>query len=208
VTPPTQSTNDVLSVGVNWSRRDVDQVTDPTVGDIINVSAAAGVRRAAVDNLLSGTFLRTYARYVRYLPLSRRNQLLLRAEAGYVQTNDLSFVPQDQLFRTGGAGTVRGYPYLSLGQVQQGAILGAGALTVGSIEGIHWFTPTWGGAVFMDMGSTGNDFKRFQFARGYGVGARWKTVAGPLALDLAYGERTPYGQGGRVRLHFAVAIAF
>jgi outer membrane translocation and assembly module TamA len=46
------------------------------------------------------------------------------------------------------------------------------------------------------------------FARGAGLGVRWKTFAGPLALDAAYGAQRPDGSGGRWRLHFAVAIAF
>jgi len=202
------SVNDVFTVGVNWIRRGVDQITNPTEGDVMNLAATAGIRRAAIGNLLDAVFLRSYGRYVRYLPLSPRDQVILRGEAGYVATRTVDYVPQDQLFRTGGAGTVRGFSYLSLGTEQGGAILGARALATGSAEYIRWLTPTWGAAVFVDVGDAAQDFKQLQFAHGYGLGARWRTVAGPLALDVAYGNRTPQGQGGHLRLHFAVAIAF
>ena len=38
---------------------------------------------------------------------------------------------------------------------------------------------------------------------GYGVGARWRTPAGPLAIDVAYADRDH-----KVRLVFSVAVAF
>ena len=41
------------------------------------------------------------------------------------------------------------------------------------------------------------------FALGYGLGARWRSPAGPLAIDLAWGH-----QERSLRLHFGVAVAF
>ena len=40
-------------------------------------------------------------------------------------------------------------------------------------------------------------------ALGYGLGARWRSPAGPIGVDLAYGERTRGFQ-----LHFSLAIPF
>ena len=40
-------------------------------------------------------------------------------------------------------------------------------------------------------------------ALGYGIGVRWRTPAGPLAIDLAWGERFQ-----QLRVQFSVAIAF
>ena len=39
--------------------------------------------------------------------------------------------------------------------------------------------------------------------QGIGMGARVKTLAGPIALDLAYGNKTK-----KFRLDFSIAIAF
>ncbi|MBS0542443.1 MAG: BamA/TamA family outer membrane protein, partial [Proteobacteria bacterium] len=45
--------------------------------------------------------------------------------------------------------------------------------------------------------------RNFNLRTGYGVGARWRSPAGPLAMDLAWGQ-----QEQKLRLHFSVAIAF
>jgi translocation and assembly module TamA len=61
----------------------------------------------------------------------------------------------------------------------------------------------WGWAVFVDAGDAAARFKDLDLALGYGLGVRWRTPAGPLAVDVAYGERFQ-----QVRVHFSVAIAF
>ena len=42
-----------------------------------------------------------------------------------------------------------------------------------------------------------------RLAVGYGLGARWRSPAGPIGVDLAYGQRT-----GDIHLHFSLAIPF
>jgi translocation and assembly module TamA len=98
---------------------------------------------------------------------------------------------------------VRGYQYQELGARQGAAVIGADSLVVGSAEYVHWFTNSWGGALFYDVGDADNDLFDVSWAKGYGAGARWRTLAGPLALDVAYGERDK-----QWRVHFTIAIAF
>ena len=83
------------------------------------------------------------------------------------------------------------------------ATTGSRSLLVGSAEYVRWLDKSWGAAFFLDMGDAADDLRQVRLARGYGVGARWKTVAGPLALDVAYGEREK-----QWRAHFSVAIAY
>ncbi len=202
--PETEFTNDTLTLANTWTRRTVDSLTDPRRGDVLALTGAFGVSRAGLSNLLSEAYFHAYGRYVRYLPLFGQHQLILRGEIGHVVADDLRFVPLDYRFRTGGAGSVRGYQYQSLGvPTEAGAVVGARSLAVGSAEYVHWLTPRWGGALFYDVGDADNDLLRIRWARGYGAGARWRTLAGPLALDLAYGERDR-----KWRVHFAIAIAF
>jgi translocation and assembly module TamA len=47
------------------------------------------------------------------------------------------------------------------------------------------------------------DRQAIDLAVGYGVGARWRSPAGPLGIDLAYGQRE-----GKLRLDFSLAIPF
>jgi translocation and assembly module TamA len=205
VLPP--STINEASATLTWTRNRVDQVTDPTRGDIVTLSGTGGLS-APLSDLRAALMTRAYARYVRYVPLSPANQWIVRGEGGYLFADRLDQVPSEFLFRAGGVGSVRGFSYLSLGQQVGNSTLGSRSLVTASNEVVHWFGPRWGAAAFFDTGNAGNPVELSHLARGYGLGARWRTLAGPLALDFAYGERTIDGQGGRWRLHFSVAIAF
>jgi translocation and assembly module TamA len=130
----------------------------------------------------------------------------VRADLGFVQADSPNVVPSRFLFRTGGTTTVRGYNYESLGVKQGVATVGGRALAVGSIEYVKWldrFGGDWGVATFVDVGDAADSFGALEPAVGIGLGARYRTPAGPLAVDVAYGERER-----QVRVHFSVAIAF
>jgi translocation and assembly module TamA len=201
--PEESTTNDVVSATYAWTRRDVDSITMPTRGSILTLSGTVGVGRSGFTEVLNRSFLRGYGRYVVYLPMTPRDQLILRAEAGHVIVDDPRFVPNEFLFRTGGVGTVRGYAFQSLGRKVGTATTGSKTVQVASAEYVRWIDKDWGAAVFYDIGDAGDDLGNVRLAQGYGVGARWRTLAGPLALDLAWGERT-----GKLRVHFSIAIAF
>ncbi|BAL23203.1 autotransporter assembly complex family protein [Azoarcus sp. KH32C] len=182
-----------------WTRRHVDDVLDPRQGNVLQFQVGGGSRLLLSDR----DFLRFYGRQVFYRTVSPNNVLILRAEGGITLAEERDGVPQDFLFRTGGTQTVRGYAFQSLGVKEGDAIVGGRYLGVASAEYVHWFGPQWGGATFVDAGDAADDRKSFGIKVGYGVGARWKSPAGPIALDVAYGQ-----QERRVRLHFGVAIAF
>jgi translocation and assembly module TamA len=192
-------TNDVLSSVYSWTRRAVDSITDPRRGAILTLRIGAGLQRSGIND----TFLYGYGRYLRYFEFGRNDQVILRGEAGHTQADNIDRVPNEFLFRAGGAGSVRGYAYQSLGAKTGTATLGSRSLVVGSAEYVHWFSGEWGGAAFYDVGDADDNLFNVKWAKGYGVGARWKTIAGPLALDVAYGQRVK-----RWRIHFAIAIAF
>lgn len=205
-------TNDTLYGTYTWTRRAVDEITDPRRGTILSATAGAGIGREVLQSLSENTFSYLYGRYVRYQPLPfldpRRNILIGRLEAGRTFTDNPDVVPKDFLFTAGGSGSVRGYAYQSLGPNAGTARPGGTNLLVGSLEYVHWFSPEWGGALFVDVGDVADDVQKYEFGRGAGLGVRWKTIAGPIALDYAYGERRSDGTGGRWRLHFSIAIAF
>ncbi len=201
--PEENTVNDVVSTTYAWTRRDVDSITMPTRGTLLTLSGTVGLGRSSVTNFLSTGFLRGYGRYAYYLPLTPRDQLILRTELGYVAVDDPRVVPSEFLFRTGGVGSVRGYAFQSLGRKAGTSTTGSTMLAVFSAEYVRWLWDNWGAAVFVDAGDASDDLFSTPLARGYGAGVRYRTLAGPLAVDVAYADRT-----NGVRVHFSVAIAF
>ena len=84
--------------------------------------------------------------------------------------------------------------------------MGAKNLALTSMQFLHWFDKQWGSVVFIDAGNAWDDNANKtekNIAVGYGVGARWKSPAGPLGLDIAYGELSK-----KLQFHFALNIPF
>ncbi len=193
------SSRNALTANWSWIQRKVDDVLDPRTGYVLHVELGGGARAALSDQ----DFFRSYGRYVHYQPVGERDVFIARAELGATLAERRDGIPQDFLFRTGGAQSVRGYPFQSLGVQEGGAVLGGRFLGTASAEYVRWFRPQWGVAAFVDAGDAADDRASLDIKLGYGLGARWRSPAGPLALDLAYGH-----QDQRLRLHFAIAIAF
>ena len=172
---------------------------DPTDGYLLEFQIGGGPEIALAEQ----DFLRLYSRFVRYQPVRGSDVFIVRGEAGVTLAESRDGIPQAFLFRTGGAQSVRGYDYLSLGVKDGDATVGGRYLATASAEYVHWFKPQWGTAVFVDAGDAADSREDFDLRVGYGVGARWRSPAGPLAIDLAWGH-----QERSLRLHFGVAIAF
>lgn len=188
-----------LSLNYSWTRRDINSVLYPSRGSIINLQLG-GASKALLS---SANFVRLYARGLGYLPLNRSNQLVFRAEAGAVLANGASGIAQNFLFRAGGANSVRGYAYQSLGLVQGDAIVGGRYLFTASAEFDHWFTRQWGGAVFYDLGNAADTWSALKPVRGYGAGVRWRSPVGLVSVDLAYGQAVR-----QYRLNFSAGLSF
>ena len=182
-----------------WIQRAVDDLLDPRQGYVLEVQLGAGTTVAPSDR----RFTRAYLRHVRYLSVADRDVLILRGELGATFAGSREGIPQDFLFRTGGSQSVRGYAYQSLGVEEGNATVGGRYLGTASAEYVHWLRPQWGVAAFVDTGDAADTRNEFDLKTGYGLGARWLSPAGPLAIDLAYGH-----DESKLRLHFGVAIAF
>lgn len=184
-----------LSYGVTLRRTDNNM--NPTRGYLLNAQFTG----APLEQLSGGQFLQTYIRGFGYYPLGSKTQLITRAELGMVNGGDN--VPVTYLFRAGGDQSVRGYDFQSLGVREGDAIAAARYLATGSIELIQWLTSQWGVAVFTDFGNAANSMKDIDPVFGYGLGARWKSPAGPIGADIAYGQETK-----DYRIHFNIGVAF
>lgn len=179
-------------------RRDVNDKFDPREGNLIALGTGIGTQIGG-----NNVFARLTARGQYWWSLSRQDVLTVRAEIGKLFSRDVTQVPDDFAFRTGGARSIRGYRYLGLGRQVGSAILGDATLAVASIEGTHYFNDRFGGALFMDVGNVAPKFSEMKLKTSVGTGARVKTPAGPLSLDLAYAP-----QDRDIRLHFSLGIAF
>lgn len=184
-----------LSYGLTLRR--TDNNLNPTRGYLLNAQFTG----APSEQLSDGRFLQSYVRAFGYYPIGNSTQLITRAELGMVSGKNSA--PATYLFRAGGDQSVRGYDFQSLGVVEGDAIAGARYLATGSIEVIQWLTSQWGVAVFTDFGNAANSVKDLKPVLGYGLGARWKSPAGPIGADIAYGQET-----NDYRLHFNIGVAF
>ncbi len=180
-----------------WLRRDVDAKYDPREGNLVDFGLGAGV---TLDK--GEPFYRSGLRVQQWWPVGARDVLTVRGEVGKVwsQTDRL---PQDFGYRTGGARSIRGYRYQSIGLERGDAIIGAPALAVVSVEYTHYFTEMLGMNFFVDAGDAAESFGEMDVALGYGLGLAVRTPAGPFFVDVAYGQRER-----RLRLHFSLGIAF
>jgi translocation and assembly module TamA len=181
-----------------YTRRTTDDLLFPRSGMVAALRLGAGIPGASTR-----TFARVVTQLAWYYPLSQRDDLALRGEAGAVLADSAGGIPQALLFRTGGDSTVRGYAYQALGVQKDGAIVGGRYYALTSAEYIHWFSDAWGTAAFVDAGNAVDSWHDMRLAIGYGVGVRVRSPVGPFRLDVARGRDTR-----ELRLHFSVGISF
>ncbi|CAG0124901.1 Translocation and assembly module subunit TamA [Rhodocyclaceae bacterium] len=194
-----QQTNQALVLDWQWRRRAVDDPLYPRRGNVTEIRVGGASRELLSDQ----NFLRSYARHQIWWPVGTRDIFSLRGEAGYTAALSRAGIPQEYLFRAGGAQSVRGYPYQSLGVHEGAAVVGGRALATASAEYTHWFSRDWGAALFIDAGDAADILPDLRLATGYGSGARWRSPVGPLAVDVAWGP-----EAHALRLHFSIAVAF
>ena len=187
-----------LYFGVRKSFRKTDAFVSPREGYVLS-----GEFGGSPEALSSRAFLRAIGNVSFFYPVRRDGDLLLRGQAGYVQSSSRQGIPSAFLFRTGGDQTVRGYAFESLGVEQDGAIVGGRRLLVGSAEYTQWVGENWGIAGFVDAGNAWDSGVQTTIATGYGMGARVRTPIGPIRADLAYGALI-----SAWRIHFSVGYGF
>jgi translocation and assembly module TamA len=191
--------NKALVLGYVWTHRTDGRAFYPVRGHVTNLQAGV-----ASDVLLSDTsFLRLYGRHTEFFKLGDKGRLVLRGELGAVIADHREGIPTDFLFRAGGENSVRGYHYQSLGLEVSGGVASVRTLATASVEYNYFFTPTWGAALFVDAGDAADSFDALDPAVGVGVGVRYKSLIGPINVDVGYGEKT-----GNVLLQFELGVAF
>lgn len=188
-----------LVASTGWTRRKVNNTFDPRSGYIAQLDISAAAKAVLSDQ----NFVRLYGKFQYWVPLAERDVIILRSEGGIVIAPSSDGIPEEYLFRAGGSGSVRGYSYQSLGVNKDNAVVGGRLLATATAEYVHWFDSTWGMAAFVDEGDAADTWSTLRMVQGVGSGVRFKTPAGPIALDVAYGREVQ-----KWRLDFSIGIAF
>lgn len=143
----------------------------------------------------SGDGARIYADGRHYLSLGSDDRFTLagRAQIGSVAGAKVDEIPADMLFYSGGAGTVRGQGYQSLGvDLAPGVTVGGRAFAGFSGELRADINDKVQAVAFADTGFVGQDALgtgRGRWHGGAGFGARYFTPVGPIRVDIG----TPLG---------------
>lgn len=199
-----ESRRRALTLGYAWNLRRVDALADPREGHTITVQVSGAWRGLLSDQ----SFGRLYTRALRFVPMARDGWLaggLLvgSVELGQVVADSRDAIPSENLFRAGGAQSLRGYRFQSLGVAEGAARVGGRALAIGSLEYQHPVGEGLAAAAFVDAGNVADRWSDWKMVRGWGTGVRWRSPVGPVNVDLAWGEATR-----RWQLHFSIGWAF
>lgn len=175
----------LFPVDATWDRR--DDPLNPRAGLYLNVGLTpfVGLDRGGSAGA------RLYADLRDYLTLGPSDRFTLagRAQLGSVAGAGIAEVPADMLFYSGGAGTVRGQGYQSLGvDLAPGVTVGGRAFAGVSAELRSMVTEDIQAVAFADAGFVGEEALGSgtgEWHGGAGLGARYFTAVGPIRVDLA-----------------------
>lgn len=202
-------TSAALPLGLTWDRRDVP--TDATRGFYLDATVKPFKGFGSTESGVRATF---DGRVYRNLGGGGRFVLAARAQTGAVFGPDLLQTPRDQLFYSGGGGTVRGQPYRSLGvSVSRGFgpqfLIGGKFFAAASLELRAKVTKRIGVVGFVDAGSVGVDGLldgEAETHAGAGLGLRYDTGLGPIRVDVAGPISGTTGDG--VQFYIGLGQAF
>jgi translocation and assembly module TamA len=198
-----------LPLGVTWDRRDVP--VNATKGFYLDAEIkpflGLGDTESGVRSVVDGRVYRSLGPEGRFV-------IAARLQGGAIFGPELLDVPRDQLFYSGGGGTVRGQPYRSLGVlVPLGAgsdfLIGGRFFVAGSVELRAKVSEKIGVVGFVDAGSIGADGVLDGSAEshaGAGLGFRYDTAIGPIRLDVAAPVSGDTGDG--VQIYIGLGQAF
>ena len=172
----------LLMPGVSWSRiwraKRVLLVLD---GIRLDLSL-----RGATDKIISDTnFSQATGSIKAIRSISSRGRFIARGKLGSTWTRSFHQLPSSVRFFAGGAESVRGYAYESLGPTDaDGDVEGGKHLIIGSLEYDHRIKGKWRAALFYDRGNAINATSD-PLEDGAGFGIRWQSPVGPIRVDFA-----------------------
>ncbi|MBN2689166.1 MAG: BamA/TamA family outer membrane protein [Gammaproteobacteria bacterium] len=174
----------LLVPSANWIRTVANHELTPTKGYRLGIFFQ-GAMRGVISNV---SFLQTKLHVKTIYPLLSKDRLLLvlRGDIGYtaVNANQSENLPLTMRLFAGGANSVRGYSYQSIGPGNQMLVL-SGELRLKVYK--KWYLASFydTGSVNDDLFSTSSTKNTVHFARSAGVGVVWLSPVGTLELTYA-----------------------
>ncbi len=197
-----------LPLGVTWDRRDVP--SDATKRFLIDAELKPFLGFGSTED---GARLTFDTRGYYPVDEAKRFVVAARIQGGSIIGASALGAPRDELFYSGGGGTVRGQPYQSLGievATPDGPVETGGTTFLGgSLEGRFKINETYGAVAFFDVGTVsdgGLGDGGGKVHSGAGIGLRYQTGFGPLRVDLAAPVGGTTGDG--VQVYVGLGQAF
>lgn len=197
-----------LITGTTWDR--VDSIVNPSRGFRVLQYAewASNYFGSQVNYLKFSVDGRAY------VPVSKYGTLAAKFKYGAIEPlGQTSEVPIFKRFFSGGADSVRGYPYQRLGPLAaDGDPIGGMELLEGSLEYRFPITKPLEGAIFSDFGNVAPTLDSFSWQDTRytaGVGLRYLTLVGPLRFDVGYELNPPeHVSFAPYQFYFSIGQAF
>jgi len=158
--------------------------------DVVNTTnglrAEVNLSGASEDVFSDASFLKLRGEGKLILTPIESWRLIGRGSIGGILVDDIDDIPPSLRFYTGGAKSVRGYSYRSLGpEDEDGDVVGGQLLLTGSIACEKQFSGNLTSAVFYDAGNALDDFST-DLAHSVGISLGLKLPFGQATLELAY----------------------
>jgi len=178
----TKGTSLLLMPKIQGSWAFADDVVNTTNG--VRLSALlAGAHEGVVSD---ATFLKLLTDGKLILSPFEGWRLLGRGSIGGILVDSIEDIPPSLRFYAGGAKSVRGYQYRSLGPVDSsGSVIGGTFLLTGSVEIERELSELFRATAFLDIGNAMDDLS-VELVQGIGVGIGVVLPFGQVKIELAY----------------------
>lgn len=187
----------MLLPGISFSKTRTRGSTMPMWGDKQSLTLEVGS-----DEVISETnVVRVLASTAWIRGIGNNHRGLLKIDSGVNFVGDFTRLPPSLRFFAGGDNSIRGYSYESISPTDSsGALSGGQYLVTSSLEYQYRVYGDWWAAIFYDTGDAFNDSPEWK--SGTGVGVRWASPVGPVALDFAFGLDAE--KGDEFQFHFSL----
>lgn len=163
----------ILAPSTSWLLAKSNNPNKPTRGYRANISLTVASGKAhfteSNQNQQATNFAQVEAELKLINTIFHHDRWIARGSIGYSAIKKLDNLPFSYQFFTGGAQSVRGYEYKSIGPGRN--------LITASFEYQHLIANNWYLATFIDAGNASNDYTN-KLHQGVGIGLAWQTPIG------------------------------